>query len=167
MQHCLDFVDMCKKLHTEKKRANINIYSWDDEQGFRGTKFTSTKTWDNMYLPRDLKKSIIDDVETFVHSEARYVDLGIQYQCNYLLWGKPGVGKTSFAKVLANQLRRDIYVIDLQTIIKDETLRTVFRALPDNDAPIIILIEDIDCVNFTHDRESTEPDKENFVIEGC
>lgn len=48
---------------------------------------------------------------SFEQSETDYKKYSILYKRNYILYGPSGTGKTSLTNVLANELKRSIYII--------------------------------------------------------
>jgi len=126
-------------------------------------------TWDDLVLP-DLQRAVLRDIATHVHHRATVYEswgfgakgargLGI----SALFAGASGTGKTMAAEVLANQLRLDLYRIDLSQVVNkyigetEKNLRRVFDAAENGGA--ILLFDEADAlfgkrseVKDSHDR---------------
>jgi len=126
-------------------------------------------TWDDLVLP-EAQQSILHDVALHVRRRTRVYDawgfstkgtrgLGI----SALFAGSSGTGKTMAAEVLANELRLDLYRIDLSAVVSkyigetEKNLRRVFDAAEEGGA--ILLFDEADAlfgkrteVRDSHDR---------------
>jgi len=125
--------------------------------------------WDDLILPEP-QREILQDVAAHVRQRARVYEawgfaakgtrgLGI----SALLAGASGTGKTMAAEVLANELRLDLYRIDLSQVVSkyigetEKNLRRVFDAAEEGGA--ILLFDEADAlfgkrseVKDSHDR---------------
>jgi SpoVK/Ycf46/Vps4 family AAA+-type ATPase len=125
--------------------------------------------WEELVLPK-LQRDILQDIVTQVHQRAKVYEqwgfasngargLGI----SVLFAGVSGTGKTMAAEVLANELRLDLYRIDLSQVVSkyigetEKNLRRVFDAAEEGGA--ILLFDEADAlfgkrsdVKDSHDR---------------
>lgn len=99
------------------------------------------RSLDSVVLDGGIAESIRADIIDFSESKQFYADQGIPYQRGYLLSGPPGSGKGSLVVALASDLKRDIYIINLNATNDDQLLH-VMGEVPENS---FVLIEDIDC----------------------
>lgn len=99
-------------------------------------------------------KTVVKDF-AFWHSNKRwYVDRGITWKRGYLLHGKPGSGKTSLVRALAQEFDLPVTVLDLPSMTNRELWNAWKGAAM--SAPCIILMEDFDAV--FHGRENITGD---------
>ena len=125
--------------------------------------------WDDLVLP-ELQKQVLHDVAAYVRQRTKVYEtwgfatkgargLGI----SALFAGTSGTGKTMAAEVLANELRLDLYRIDLSQVVSkyigetEKNLRRVFDAAEEGGA--ILLFDEADAlfgkrseVKDSHDR---------------
>jgi len=87
---------------------------------------------------------VIDDIKKWKDSEQWYRSKGIPWKRGWLLYGKPGTGKTSLTRAIAESLDIPIFILDLATLTNEELLDGWRRAA--RNTPCIVLMEDIDNV---------------------
>ncbi|MEB3356331.1 MAG: ATP-binding protein [Synechococcales bacterium] len=129
----------------------------------------SRSTWDDLILP-DAQKDILKDITAHLRQRIRvYQDWGLGAKSKRglgitaLFSGASGTGKTLAAEVLAEELRLDLYKIDLSAIISkyigetEKNLSRVFDAAEAGGA--ILLFDEADAlfgkrneVKDSHDR---------------
>src|SRR5690606_33434949 len=72
---------------------------------------TNYRTLDSVFLPKEIKDSVIEDINNFIKNKDKYVKNGLTWSRKYLLDGLPGTGKTSFVIGISEHFRYDIYYI--------------------------------------------------------
>ena len=109
------------------------------------------QSFENIFMPSDIKDTVMTDVNTFLAAQERYIKFGRMHKFSFLFSGVPGSGKTSLAKSLALKFKRPLYVLNLTKTLEDECMIELFNGLK-NDS--ILLIEDIDA--FFVDRKAED-----------
>lgn len=97
-------------------------------------------SFDKLVIPDDLKKQILD-LESWLkyrdQLEERFDNLRKGYRT--LFYGPPGTGKTFTAKILGNQLNKEVYKIDLSMVVSkyigetEKNLELLFARAEDKD----------------------------------
>ncbi|NEO74984.1 ATP-binding protein [Moorena sp. SIO4G3] len=131
----------------------------------------ATATWDDIVLPTP-QRQLIGDIATHLkHRYKVYQEWGFAQKghrglgISALFYGASGTGKTMAAEVLAQELRLDLYRIDLSTVVSkyigetEKNLRRIFDAAETGSA--ILLFDEADAlfgkrtqVKDSHDRHA-------------
>jgi len=119
-------------------------------------------SWKNIFIPN--KNKIMNAVDLFSKDKLKMKKIV------FLLCGKPGTGKTSFVKALANETKRNVINIKLSMLEDDMQLMDVMfnpTIYSKNDKDIIpisdriYLLEDIDAESKIVLSRKEEPDKKD------
>lgn len=145
-------VKLLNDIVSEYKISNKNDlyilkYSPGSYESWTSSKEYTCKTVENIIFPE--RDSILKSIDKFNESKNIYIPNGIEWYYGLTLYGKPGSGKTTFAKALAKYTKRDLYVINLPSIT-DSKYMSLFNSIGKN---ALLLIDDIDI--GINDREST------------
>ncbi|KAI3534400.1 mitochondrial chaperone bcs1 [Colletotrichum abscissum] len=107
-------------------------------------------------MNEQLKQTLLKDVHSFLDPKARswYASRGLPYRRGYLLFGRPGTGKSSLSMSVAGCFGLDIYVLSLAAM-SDGQLGALFTELPQR---CVVLLEDVDAVGTTQSRVSDADD---------
>ena len=98
---------------------------------------------DSVILDDGVKERIVHDVREFLHSGKWYYDRGIPYRRGYLLYGRPGSGKSSFVQALAGELDYNIAILNLsERGLTDDRLNYLLTIIPRRT---LVLLEDADA----------------------
>jgi len=127
---------------TSKEINSIKLYTSHVKGYFDFRGFVSSQPFDSIYLPVELKTTIVKHIDTFIANKDRYVKFGRMYKTAFLLTGVPGSGKSSLVKAIAHKYMRPVYVITLTKEMTDDSLNQVSQEIIKNS---ILLIEDIDA----------------------
>lgn len=141
-----DFVGEVVACHHCKRRSSSYLYLYDD--GWDYVAAYSPRSLESVLLKPGEKEHLMQDLQRFRASRARYRRLGVPYHRGYLLYGPPGTGKTSLVSAIGAKFGMSIYVVNL-TEMNDRTLKSAMNSVPENS---IILFEDIDCMKAGNRR---------------
>ncbi|KZL64985.1 mitochondrial chaperone BCS1 [Colletotrichum tofieldiae] len=124
--------------------------------GWKRTDTRETRPINTIIMNKTLKQLLLQDIQSFLDPRARswYARRGLPYRRGYLLYGRPGTGKSSLSMAVAGCFRLDIYVLSLAAL-NDGQLSTLFRELPQR---CVVLLEDVDAVGTTQSRVSDADD---------
>lgn len=114
---------------------------------------TFPRTMDSVVLPSELKKELIRDLKKFREPGRahQYAMWSMPYRRNYLLFGPPGTGKTSFAIAIATTYNLRIFQVSLlEPYMNDAVLAELFRKLGKG---VMVLLEDIDSAGIGRELE--------------
>lgn len=107
-------------------------------------------TWNDLVIARDLEEELKSVITLLQDSKAasRY---GIAVPKGILLDGPPGTGKTTIAKVMANEAKMSFFVLKLDEVVSkwvgdsERNLTRLFQAAQKH-SPSIIFIDEIDSI---------------------
>lgn len=125
--------------HTIKVHSSTGKGYWD----YRDT--MCAQDLKHIFIPQQVKDTIIKHIDIFNNSKQRYVDFGKQHKLGFLLTGVPGSGKTSLVKAIALKYSRPVYILNFTKSMTDERLIELINDIKDES---ILLIEDIDACFF-------------------
>ncbi len=123
----------------ERDRSNLRIRVIDGED----IPYTKDSTWDDLFLPTDIKTELKELVENFLASKDFYMENKIPWKRGVLLYGIPGNGKTSIIRTIIAQ-----YNFKPVTIVPGanaESLREAF-SYAEEQSPALFYIEDLDTM---------------------
>lgn len=144
------FINKEKKIYNIKFDKPKNLYTWDNNI------FNSCKSWENLFLDKNIKKEIQDDIKFFKDNKDIFNKKGIPYSRGYLFYGIPGGGKTSTCKIISNEFTdKNCYILDFNKIESDHAFNNLIDQIKESS---IVILEDIDCVKACLKREFCEND---------
>ncbi|XWV26526.1 ATPase family protein [Tupanvirus soda lake] len=148
------------KLLSEFKPENVYVY--DGTALDLGTHNASKidRTMESIFLQEDVEKEIKNFVLMYDKFKEEYNKLGILFKNTFLVYGKPGTGKTTLAKVIASELRRDIVLFNLKDIKNIKQLQGLIYKYKN----AVIVFEELDCLieRIKKRNEQKEILKNNF-----
>ena len=119
-------------------------------------RIVSRAAWDDLILPAQQSRTLRQLVSQVRHRMQVYVDWGFAVKASRglgvsaLFSGESGTGKTLAAEVLANELRLDLYRIDLSSVVSkyigetEKNLKLVFDAA--EDGGVMLLFDEADAL---------------------
>eukprot|EP00755_Sulcionema_specki_P011434 Sspe_Gene.7680::Locus_2600_Transcript_9_10_Confidence_0.148_Length_2979::g.7680::m.7680 len=110
------------------------------------------RSLNTIHLPKEQLHDIVSDIQWFLDSRDWYKERGIPYRRGYLLYGKPGCGKSSFIFALAGRFDMPICILDLtgKDRISDASLNILVNSAPPQS---ILLVEEVDTL-FTDKKKA-------------
>jgi hypothetical protein len=99
--------------------------------------------WDSVILDPVLNEMVRYDYEIFWETESWFAERKLPYKRGFLLYGPPGNGKTSVARIMACHPQVSAFSIDLKEGLPNEALSDLFQTAEDR-APALIILEDLD-----------------------
>ena len=131
--------------------------------------FTTTLTWDDVVLPEHTVGRLREIVSHARHREQVLDGWGFRRKLSYgqglscLFAGPPGTGKTMMAGVLAQQLGREIYRVDVSRITSKwvgETEKNLARLFDEaEEAQVILLFDEADSLFSTRTDVKSSNDR--------
>jgi len=128
--------------HANTKEHNfIQVYG-PNQKGFWDFLFKNPKREvDTVFIGR--KNEILADLDEFFANERDYLYFGHPYKRNYLFYGPPGNGKTSFINAIAGKYNLTIFLISFSVNITDEVFKKLISGLRKDS---LLVMEDIDVL---------------------
>ena len=123
---------------------------WTPRSGFGWDVISerSVRPLDSVYLPLGVKEMLKKDVAEYLSQDTRtfYHQRGVPLRRGYLLYGPPGVGKSSLAIALAGHFNLDVFTVSLMDPkMSDSMLVSLFQKLPQSS---VVLLEDVDSAGL-------------------
>lgn len=136
---------MCNKISEEDGRFSplltFRLLKWKHSEVCFAK--PACDTLNNLVFPKHIW-SYVYDIKRWKDSESWYKSKAIPWKRGWMLYGKPGTGKTSIARAIGEHLDMPIYSFDLSSFT-DQCFSNEWERLKQN-TPCIALIEDIDGV---------------------
>ena len=106
---------------------------------------------------------LVEEATRWKDSEQWYRSRGIPWRRGWLLYGKPGTGKTALTRAMAEDLDLPVFVYDLASLHNNELQQAWSKMLA--EVPCIALIEDIDAVFDGRTNTSSGNDKQSLTFD--
>ena len=109
-------------------------------------------SWDDVILDKSMKKSIIDDANTFFDNRDTYERLKVPWKRGIIYYGPPGNGKTISIKAMMHDLYKrtpkipTLYVKTLSNFLGPEYAINEIFARAREQAPCYLVFEDLDSL---------------------
>lgn len=105
--------------------------------------YSQDLSWDDIFLPDELKKKIITTVEGFLHSKSTYEKLKVPWRRGIGFWGERATGKTSTLRLLMSEYK-EFKPVTIQPghSSPDELLDDAF-AYAEKHSPSLLFFEDL------------------------
>lgn len=96
----------------------------------------------------EIRDTLIRDIDGYFNNIEKYRSMGMNRGINIILWGPPGVGKTSFVKALSRYYWSHLVVVKTKEYdFGTNKVRTMLN--PKISGKCIVLVDDYDGANLT------------------
>lgn len=123
----------------QRDRSNLHIRVIDGED----IPYTKDYTWDDLFLPDDIKLELKGLVENFLKSKDFYLSNKIPWKRGILLFGKPGNGKTSIIRTIISMY--NFKPVTIAASANDEAVQEAFK-YAEEQSPSLLYFEDLDSL---------------------
>lgn len=135
------FISEMDHYHKKTDKNYVRVYS-PSSKGYWDLLCKNPKREvDTVFIQK--REEIIQDLEDFMQSEQDYLIFGHPYKRNYLFYGPPGNGKTSFINAIASKYNFRIYMLSFSNSMSDEVFKKLVSTIPRN---ALLVMEDIDAL---------------------
>lgn len=140
-ENYLAFRNQFEEWSKTRDREHLEIHVIGNE----GIPYQRDFSWDDLFLPNDLKADIRNSIEGFLAAQDIYQNAKVAWKRGILLYGVPGCGKSSCIKTIISTY--DFKPVTVQTSHQttDDVLTAAF-AYAQDQAPGLLYIEDLDTL---------------------
>lgn len=122
-------IDYCRdKEEKEREDNKLCVRIYDGDWWYERSK-KSFRDFNSVYIDEDIKNQLINKINFFINNRQWYKDRHIPYKLGILLYGVPGVGKSSIIQALAEYIRSDIFYITSLLTTEDKFINMVSQAV--------------------------------------
>lgn len=108
----------------------------------------ATASWEDIVMDETATMLLRHDFESFFQRKAWFHANRLPFRRGYLLHGPPGNGKTSVIRAMLSHHGLSGHAINLMTMEMDDNLLQKFFSHAADDAPALIILEDVDRLFF-------------------
>lgn len=137
----IDFRNQFDDWLTKRDREHLEIHVVNGE----GFPYERNMSWDDVFLPEDLKQNIRSTVEGFLASKDLYEKKKIPWKRGILLYGEPGCGKTTTIRSIISNYDFKPVTVQPSSLTNDETITEAF-SYAQEQSPGLLYIEDLDTL---------------------
>jgi hypothetical protein len=121
----------------DRSNLHIRVIEGDD------IPYTKDQTWDELFLPTEIKSEIRSLVENFLTSKDFYSQNRIPWKRGIILHGEPGNGKTSIIRTIISEY--DFKPVTIVAGANDDAVREAF-SYAEEQCPSLLYFEDLDSL---------------------
>ena len=153
-----------KDRHDELSSMKYINFIGVDNRAVVSKKKHSIRTFNDVFIPNEIKSDIIKSITSFIKSKKWYEVHNVPYHFGLMLYGPPGTGKSSIIKAITEQFEVATYYISGGKLIdalkdNDEWLNMIQNEVK----PSIIVVEDIDTYEFLWKTELLRDDVDSTI----
>ena len=162
--------DLIVSLYTTAKTDDLGFYTVSaGESKGDGSKLTDIsyqplagRSMNTLFFSNKEDEKIIEFIDHFNTLENLYKERQLLYKTGILVYGIPGVGKSSLIKALATKYKRHVLNINVAELSKID-LSYVTKCINNDVLKFIILFEDIDTLFLNRDKEEANRDDRGII----
>ena len=113
--------------------------------GGEGIPYSRDMSWDDLFLPKDLKNDIRESVEGWLSAKEIYTKSKVPWKRGILLYGLAGNGKTSTIRTIISNYDFKPVTVYTSHQTNDETITEAFEYAQQQE-PGLLYIEDLDTL---------------------
>lgn len=123
--------------------------------------------WDDLIIPETLREELVSIIRLLKNPKTAK-EYGIEIPKGILLAGPPGTGKTTIAKVIANEAGLSFFALKLDEVISkwvgesEKNLTDLFESAR-RSAPAVLFIDEIDSIGKQRSGSSGQEHREGFL----
>jgi ATPase family associated with various cellular activities (AAA) len=121
----------------DRSNSHIRVVEGDD------IPYTKDQSWDDLFLPPEIKKELKSSVENFLSSKDFYLKNKLPWKRGIILFGKPGNGKTSIIRTIISEY--DFKPVTIVAGANDDAVREAF-SYAEEQSPSLLYFEDLDSL---------------------
>ncbi|WP_134702699.1 ATP-binding protein [Ammoniphilus sp. YIM 78166] len=143
----LEFIRYVNRRQREHDRNHVTVFT-DTEDGLDRKKVSITHMVqrEDVLLEEELKVQIYRSIDEFFHDSGEFFrTYQIPYKRGILLYGKPGNGKTTLVKSIANSISAPVAYWQITEYTNSYSIKEVFETSL-RMSPMVLVIEDIDSM---------------------
>lgn len=156
-----------KEIMADKTAAKIIFYNLklemaidaEDKDNLISDELRPNKHWDDVYVSADVRKELEFFIK-YLKNPKEYMKTGVRVPRGALMFGPPGTGKTSLAKVVATESQVNFLTVSADELLNEgaQKVHQIFQVAR-KYAPAVLFIDEIDAIGMS--RKSTGS---NFVL---
>jgi len=108
--------------------------------------YEKSKSWNDLFLPVELKKEIKLSVEDFLNSEKEFKKYNLPWKRGIILHGPPGGGKTSLINTIISEYNLKPVTVSGENIGDFASVLTEAFKYAEQNSPSLLFLEELDAL---------------------
>lgn len=154
------FSEVIKIYYETNLKKGLRVFSSNSWGGWETVTEDLNKSIDGVFIDKEDKDYIINDIDNFLSKKEKLKDKGIPYKRNFLFHGVSGTGKTTLIKALATKYRRDIYFLSMNRNMDNNDF---IQTLNEIQSGSFIVIEEVDVLFNQREKNDSKVSFDVFI----